>query len=125
MGNSKFENYKLQGYLKKRVSEVKLFQTKVFPTRYYIIDFATAQLLMMSKATDKEQDRVIIPFRSIKESFLPLPEYEVKIKKICSKKYNFPFFVRTVDRLFELYSSQDSERTVWMAAFDYLIKSTQ
>jgi hypothetical protein len=52
----------------------------------------------------------MIPFRNIKESFLPLPEYESKIKKICSKKYNYPFFVKTVDRLFELYASQENER---------------
>ena len=89
-----------------------------------MIDFATAQLTITNKPNDKEPDRVIIPFRNIKESFLPLPEYEVKIKKICSKKYNHPFFVKTVDRLFELYASQENERTLWMAALDYLIKST-
>jgi UDP-galactopyranose mutase len=78
---------------------------------------------MTNSAGDKD-NLSIIPFRNIKESFLPLPEYEEKIKKICSKKYNFPFFVKTVDRLFELYASEEKERTLWMAAFDYLIKST-
>lgn len=113
------------GYLKKRVSEVKLFQTKVFPTRFYIVDFSNAQMIIQNRADDKkEEEKLIIPFRNIKESFLPLPEYEKKIKKICSKKYNYPFFIKTVDRLFELYASQEDERKLWMAAMYYLIKST-
>ena len=46
------------------------------------------------------------------------------MKKFCSKKYNFPFFVKSVDRMFELYASTKHERFLWMSAFDYLIKST-
>ena len=126
-GQSSFFNYKLEGPLKKRVSEIKLFQTKVFPTRYYLVDFANATWSIMNSKADKEADRskrTIIPFRNITECFLPLVEYEEKIKKVCSKKYNFPFFVRTVDRLFELYASTEKERQLWICAFIYLIKST-
>jgi hypothetical protein len=79
-------------------------------------------MIIRNKPSDTSE--FVVPFRNIQEIFLPLPEYEVKIKKICSKKYNFPFFVKTVDRLYEFYASQENERRLWMAAFDYLILST-
>ena len=67
----------------------------------------------------------IIPFRNITECFLPTEKYEEGARKICSKKYQCPFFLNTVDRMFELYTSQDDERQMWVTCFNYLIKSTK
>ena len=115
----------MQGYLKKRVKELKLFQTKIFPTRYYVLNFADAIMIISEKKGHiDDSNSKVIPFRNILETFLPMEEYEKKAKEVCSRKFNFPFFVKTEDRLFELYASTDEERTLWMAAFVYLIKST-
>ena len=54
-----------------------------------------------------------------------MEDYEKRAKEVCSRKFNFPFFVKTEDRLFELYASCEEERTLWLAAFVYLIKSTR
>lgn len=67
----------------------------------------------------------IIPFRNITECFLPTAKYEEGAQKICSKKYKYPFFINTVDRMYELYTSQDDERQMWVTCFMYLIKSTK
>lgn len=100
------DNYILEGYLKKRVNELKLFQTKIFPTRYYILNFADAVMIIQEKKGQADPKKCkYIPFRGITECFLPTEDYEKKTKAICSKKYNFPFFVQTTDRLFELYAS--------------------
>ena len=43
---------------------------------------------------------------------------------VCSKKFQHPFFVKTTQRTFALYAATFEERRMWMAGFDYLIKST-
>ena len=48
---------------------------------------------------------------------------EAKLSK-QQKKYKYPFFVKTCDRLYELYVTEKEERFLWMAAFTYMIKST-
>ena len=40
----KFKNQIIDGFLKKQVSESKLFVREKFPTRYYIIDFNSAKI---------------------------------------------------------------------------------
>jgi hypothetical protein len=44
--------------------------------------------------------------------------------EVCSKKFQHPFFVKTKDRNFALYAATFEERRMWMAGFDYLVKST-
>ena len=43
---------------------------------------------------------------------------------LCSIKFKYPFFVKTTERLFELYASTTEERTMWIAGFNYVIVST-
>ena len=56
IGNSAFKNYKLEGYLKKRAQKIELFQTKVFITRYFKIDFDLGQIAIQTKAEEKSPD---------------------------------------------------------------------
>jgi hypothetical protein len=79
----------------------------------------------LNKRKYMERDAKIIPFRNIIECFLPTEKYEEGAKKMCSKKYQYPFFLSTVDRMFELYTAQDDERRMWVTCFNYLIKSTK
>ena len=90
-----------------------------------MLNFADAIMIIQEKKFQKNESKIkVVPFRCILECFLPMEDYEKKAKEVCSRKFNFPFFVKTEDRLFELYTSTDDERTLWLAAFVYLIKST-
>ena len=69
-----FSNFKMEGYLKKQVSEVKLFQTTLFPKRYFVIDYASATIFIKSskKLSDDPSDKCKhLPFRSILEVYMP------------------------------------------------------
>ena len=124
-----------QGYLKKRVKELKFFQKKVFPTRHFTINFTKAILSILDKNKSTEltvrahahehKSAKNIPFRNITECFLPTESYEQHAKLVCSKKYQYCFFLNTVDRLFELYASTIEERLMWVTCFTYLIMSTK
>jgi hypothetical protein len=55
---------------------------------------------------------------------LPDPTLEKHLVAVCSKKFQNPFFLKTTDRTFALYAPTYEERRMWMAGFDYVIKST-
>ena len=44
-----FNQYKMQGFLKKFVEKVKLFQMSLYPKRYFLIDFQLAIMYIMKK----------------------------------------------------------------------------
>jgi hypothetical protein len=46
----RFHGYQMQGYLKKFVEHVKMFQLSVYPKRYFIIDFTLACILIRKEA---------------------------------------------------------------------------
>jgi hypothetical protein len=46
-------------------------------------------------------------------------------KLASSSTYTLAFFVKTTDRVFELYTSTPEEREMWMAGFKYIMISTK
>lgn len=71
----------MEGHLKKFVEKVKIFQMSIYPKRYFIIDFTSANIFIKhdkkvkSKMTGDVRDMKnpklkIIPFRSIKDCYL-------------------------------------------------------
>lgn len=52
----KFLDYKMEGYLRKFVQEVRVFQKGVNPKRYFLIDYNTAKIKIFKKKPDNEQD---------------------------------------------------------------------
>lgn len=127
LNNSEFKNFKMQGYLRKRVSEIKFFQKNLFPKRYHIIDFTKAQMIIQSKPLQTDLTKIKrIPFRDIYNAYLPTEENDKILRKLSSgSSYVFPFFVKTPDRIFELYTSTPDERNMWMAGFKYILISTR
>ena len=91
-----------------------------------MLNFADAVMYIKDKKEQTKESKIkVIPFRNILECFLPTVDYERKAKQVCSRTFNFPFFMKTEDRLFELYTSTDEERDLWMSGFMYSIKSTR
>ena len=67
----------MHGYLRKRVQEVKFFQRNIFPKRYHIIDFTKALYYIKSSPDTNDCDKIRrIPFRDIKEAYMPGPNKE-------------------------------------------------
>ena len=66
-----------------------------------------------------------MPFRSILDVSAPGILMQDTLQKKCCPKFRFPFFVKTLDRTFEFYAATEVERQMWMAGFDYCIKSTK
>lgn len=42
-----------------------------------------------------------------------------------SKKFKFQFYVQIKDKEFEIFTSSPEERQMWMAGFNYVVKSSQ
>ena len=87
----------MEGYLKKFVEQVKLFQRSVHPKRYFLIDFTTANVFirkepLRDKSIKLTQDKEtkIIPFRSILDVYLPKGEIK---PDVLPKKWKHPFYV--------------------------------
>jgi hypothetical protein len=67
-----------------------------------------------------------VHFRDIKDVRLPSEEIEKQIKsKDSLVNWQFPFFVDTGERPFQLYTQSEPERRMWVAGFEYLCKSTR
>ena len=66
-----------------------------------------------------------MPFRSILLVFITDLSQQQALKKKCCPKFAFPFFVKTTERVFEFFAATEEEREMWMAGFDYCIKSTR
>jgi len=97
-------DYKMEGTLKKYVEKVKLFQMTLYPKRYFIIDFTSANIYIkhdeLTKINQKEQNakRVkVIPFRSIQDSYMPGNEVP---QSSLPKGWKFIFYVQTIDRVY-------------------------
>lgn len=123
--NSEFRNYSMQGYLKKRVQKLKFWQKGEYNKRFFILDFTIAniQIKTTKEETNKENIKKV-PFRNIISCYLPNAKSEERIRQVCSKTYRFPFFLKTLDRMYELCSSSEEERNMWIAGFSYIIVST-
>jgi len=46
---SKFEKFKMEGYLRKKVSQGKIFFREMFPKRYFILDFTKGVVQIFDK----------------------------------------------------------------------------
>ena len=49
LNNSEFKSFRMQGWLRKRVQEVKFFQRNGYPKRFFIVDFTKAIILIQYK----------------------------------------------------------------------------
>lgn len=127
LNNSEFKNFKMQGYMRKRVQEVKFFQKNLFPKRYHIIDFTKAQLVIQNKPDSTDASKIKrVPFRDIQAAYLPTPENDKILRRLASgSQYVLAFFVKTSNRVFELYTSTPDERDMWMSGFKYILISTK
>lgn len=116
-----FRHYQMEGYMKKFVEKVKLFQKTVHPTRYFILDFQTAILTIKHdhKSTDKSQMKKIL-FRDILDCYLPLAKPEHK----PPKGWEHCLYLRTTERLYFLCARTLDDRNMWMSGFRYLLAST-
>ena len=131
----------MEGVLRKCVEDVKLFQTKQFPKRYFIIDFTSANIYITHERTfgkhyDRETQKYtvkptgellsdpdikVIPFRSVQDVYLP---NVVTMKRNMPSNWYFPFTLDTIDRKFLLFTKTSDERKMWIAGFRYVIAST-
>lgn len=67
-----------------------------------------------------------VPFRDIHNAYLPTEQNDKTLRKLASSsQYVFAFFVKTANRVFELYTSTPDEREMWMAGFRYILISTK
>jgi len=44
--NAKFKDFRMEGYMRKFVQKIKIFQKSQYPKRYYILDFQLAILII-------------------------------------------------------------------------------
>ena len=115
---SPFNGSKVAGYMKKCKNKTSFFK-KDLVKRFFFLDF-NLQTLFVSEDQNEMANRKSISFHNILSC---TPCFEIKKQK--SKTFNKPFMLETRGRFFELYTPSEDEREMWMAAFDYVIKSTR
>ena len=77
---------------------------------------------MSNGETDKDKDVYIIRFSEVLSITKPIESVQAQLVKDCSKKFQWPFYLKTEKRNFELYAPSELERQIWMAGFDYILK---
>lgn len=75
----KFQGFRIEGFLRKFVNKVKIFQKSLHPKRYFVIDFTIASIIIANeKPTEKQMDElevqkdmIVMPFRDILDCYPP------------------------------------------------------
>lgn len=123
-----FINYKMEGYLKKFVKQVRIFQRSLYPKRYFVIDFTIAKIFVKQDKSctigpkEGSNSKVkVIPFRSIKDCYLSTVKLD---KSTVPKNWQNVFYVQTIERLYVLCAKNEEDLKMWMAGFKYIISST-
>ena len=104
----------MEGWLKKFVETIRLFQITIYPKRYFEIDFQTAEIYIKHDPSaihnpvgwQKEHKSNVksIPFRSVLDCYTPGDELN---KVSLPKKWTFPFYLITIERKFVLCAPSD------------------
>lgn len=110
----------IEGWLTKYVQKVKLLQITLQPKRFFSIDFEKAQIFIKKEAYQDVNDKNVkaILFRDILDCNIPKPS---KNEASTSK---YVFTLKTSSREFILAAKSDADRTLWIAAFKYIIATT-
>lgn len=133
----------MEGMLRKNVEKVRLFQRDLYPKRYFIIDFTSANVYITHEQEfgryynpklkaytikptqflkDEDPNKTVIPFRSILDAFLPPQPVS---RKLLPADWQYPFTVATIGRKFILFAPTSDERKMWIAGFKYVVASTR
>ena len=116
----------MTGLLKKKVDKEKLFQKKLYPKRYFIVDYTRAMIQIKHKLDDNNaENTTLIPFRDVKMCCKPQFKVEMQIKEVCCPKYNNPLYLWVNDRMYELFTRLSEEREMFLSGFQYVIISTR
>lgn len=101
----------MEGWLKKFVEKIQLFQLTIYPKRYFEIDFQTAEIYIKhdpnailnpvgwQKESRTNTNVKSIPFRSVVDCYKPGKEME---KVSLPKKWVYAFYLITIERKFVL-----------------------
>lgn len=94
----------------------------MFPRRFFKIQFdhGTIEIYKSLKVDDQDINR--IRFSEVVTVSTPTERLQQELVEKCSKKFQWPFFLYTEKRNFELYAQTEQERKMWIAAFDYIIR---
>ena len=61
----------------------------------------------------------MIDFKDVKDCYVMSQESQ-KVLGNASKNFKLAFYVETTNRTFELYTTSDEERDMWMTAFKFI-----
>ena len=86
----------------------------MFPRRFFKIQFDQGIIEIFNKMsngeTDKDKDVYIIRFSEVLSITKPIESVQAQLVKDCSKKFQWPFYLKTEKRNFELYAPSELER---------------
>ena len=102
----------------KKLKNVTAFYKKDLIKRFFIIDFNLQSFFV-------KEERITENVTLISFNDLLSVDFCTLEKNNKSKTFSKPFLVKLKGRDYELYAGSNIERELWMAAFDYAIKSTK
>ena len=100
VATSQLRDFTLEGYLRKKIHAIELFQSAVYKLRFYSVDFERQRMFVKHGrgiAEDDEFDSKMICFREILESYKMSEDEEAETQ--ASRHYPrdklFPFILQT------------------------------
>lgn len=111
-----FDNGKMFGFIKKQAQSSSMFGGKTSQLRFLIIDFkAGVMVLKHSKETTDAKKVKMIQFSDIQGVQHRDGEDEIEA-------YSFKFCLKTKERMYIMKSRNLYERSIWLAAFKFVIE---
>ena len=115
-----FKKNQMKGYMRKKGQKASMFMGEQYMKRYFIAHFGQAWIKIMHTPADTDNIQKL-QFGDI----VSITEFTSKEDAKVSCKYKFGFLVQAKSRQYELYCKTAEERKAWLAAFNYLVLSTQ
>ena len=112
-----YQRFAVQGFLKKYVNEVKLFQRKVKYKRYFVLD-NNGKKMRIHKTNDPQSDYKLFNFSDIQAVIFnkETPSQSMSIME----RWSFKFHIVTSIREYELYAPSEDERELWLHSFFWI-----
>lgn len=113
-----YNKYSVQGFLKKRVNEVKFLQKSSVYKRYFTLDH-NSKKMRVHQTNDPNSEYKMFEYVEIQAMNLPIGNLQNKMT--IQERWSFEFSLVTKRRVYMLYAASMDERNLWIHTFSWIL----
>ena len=117
-----YQHISVQGFLKKFVKSIKLFQKSLYYKRYFVLDH-TARKMRVHQTNDPHSEYKLFEYKDILG--IQVKKETLEDKMAIHERWSFEFQLNTAKRMFTLYAPSQDERNLWIHTFTWIIKRNE